>query len=171
MAEGENDELVSYELGYILLPTIAEEEVAGTVTSIKDALERAGAMGFVDGFPTKRPLAYEMQHGEAGKRVRVSQGYFGWVRFQCASAQTDAIVRELKKDERIVRFLFIEAPKEVVALPPKPLRSSLLLRRPTIDRTVPETAESILGTVPATPPKPTMTDEELDRTIEELIVE
>ena len=161
------DELAIYELGYLLMPTIAEEDVAGVVTSIKDDLEGQGGRGFVDGFPTKKPLAYEMRRETAGGRVRVNQGYFGWVKFQCARECVEALAVELKKDERIVRFLFIHAPKEVVALPPKRLRSSLL-RRPLGEKLL-KPAEETVGV--SVPPVPAMTDEELDRTIEELIIE
>ena len=161
------DELAIYELGYLLMPTIAEEDVAGVVTSIKDVLAGQGGSGFLDGFPTKRSLAYEMRRETAGGRTRVNQGYFGWVKFQCARARVEALAQELKKDERIVRFLFVHAPKEVVALPPKRLRSSLL-RRPLGDKLL-KSAEETAGI--SAPVVPAMTDEELDRTIEELIIE
>lgn len=167
VADVDPDELVSYELGYLLVPTIAEEDVAGVVTSIKDVLEGQGGSGFVDGFPVKKPLAYEMRRETAGGRVRVNQGYFGWVKFACESSRVEAIAEVLKKDERIVRFLCVHAPKEVVAMPPKRLRSSLL-RRPLGEKLL-KPVEGAAAT-PAVP-LPAMTDEELDRTIEELIIE
>ncbi len=166
-AESDVDELVSYELGYLLMPTIAEEDVAGVVTSIKDVLEGQGGSGFVDGFPAKKPLSYEMRRETAGGRVRVNQGYFGWVKFACESSRVEAIAQVLKKDERIVRFLFVHAPKEVAVLPPKRLRSSLLRR--SFGEKLLQPAEGAAA-APAVS-LPAMTDEELDRTIEELIVD
>ncbi len=173
LSESADSERVAYELGMLLAPTIAEEDVAGVVTAIKDVLERHGASGLSDSVPVKKPLAYGMRHETPGTRVRVNQGYFDWVKFECAASRIEALAQELKTDERIVRFLFVHAPKEVVALPPKRLRSSVLLRRPLTETLAPATAGGVPGepTAAATPPAPAMTDEELDRTIAELIIE
>jgi ribosomal protein S6 len=157
-----------YELSYILAPTIAEEDVAAAMTGIKDALEGRGAVGLSDSFPARRPLAYEMRLEAGGNRALVREGYGGTLALECLPARVADIMQDLRADQRLIRFLFTRAQKAVPVFAPRRLRSSLLRRPP---------GEKILQPSPqaageqAQTPVPAMTDEELDRTIEELIVE
>jgi ribosomal protein S6 len=49
-----------YELGYLLAPSIAEEQVAGEVQNIKSVLDKFEAITITEDFPKLRPLAYMM---------------------------------------------------------------------------------------------------------------
>lgn len=62
--DNSNEEVESrldiYEVGYLLVPTIAEENVGGEVTTLKDNLSSNGASFISEEFPKFIDLAYEM---------------------------------------------------------------------------------------------------------------
>ena len=61
MQNNKEDMLVKvYELGYHLIPTLAEEEVPQYVNKIKDALDSYGAIVISEEMPKRIELAYTM---------------------------------------------------------------------------------------------------------------
>ncbi len=60
--DGEEKEirLSVYEVGYLMLPTIAEENLGGEVTLFKDMFIENGAVFISDEYPKLIELAYEM---------------------------------------------------------------------------------------------------------------
>lgn len=101
-----------YEVGYIMVPTIAEENLGGEVTTFKDVLTEHGAVFISDEYPKMMELAYEMSRSIANKKQKFSYGYFGWVKFECSTAQARVIKDFLDKDEKLVRYLMIKTVRE-----------------------------------------------------------
>jgi ribosomal protein S6 len=68
-----------YEVSYILLPTLSEEQVPDKVSSIKDAVTSLGGEVISSEDPVLIDLAYEMVKVVQTSRYKADRGYFGWV--------------------------------------------------------------------------------------------
>lgn len=101
-----------YEVGYHMLPTIAEENLGEEVTLFKDMFLENGATFISDEYPKLVELAYEMTRSIANKKQKFSYGYFGWVKFECTADQARVIKEILDKNEKLVRFLMIKTVRE-----------------------------------------------------------
>lgn len=114
---GENNEEVKiktsvYEVGYLMLPSIAEENLGSEVTLFKDFLSENGAVFISDEYPKMIELAYEMSRSIANKKQKFSYGYFGWVKFECGTDQARIIKEGLDKNEKLIRYLMIKTVRE-----------------------------------------------------------
>jgi ribosomal protein S6 len=112
MAETEEARMTVYEVGYIMVPTIAEESLAVEVTTFKDSLAKEGATFIADEFPKMTELAYEMARSIANKKNKFSYGYFGWVKFEASTEHAKVIKSMLDKNETLVRYLMIKTVRE-----------------------------------------------------------
>lgn len=101
-----------YEVGYIMVPSIPDENLGGEVTNLKDSLSDMGATFISDEYPKMLELAYEMTRSIANKKQKFSYGYFGWVKFECSTSQAKVIKDMLSKNEKLVRFLMIKTVRE-----------------------------------------------------------
>jgi len=101
-----------YEVGYLMVPTIAEENLGEEVTSFKDMFIEKGAVFISDEYPKLMELAYEMTRSILNKKQKFSYGYFGWVKFECTTATARIIKDLLDKNEKLVRYLMIKTVRE-----------------------------------------------------------
>ncbi len=101
-----------YEVGYLMVPTISEENLGGEVTLFKDMFTENGAVFISDEYPKLMELAYEMSRSINNKKQKFSYGYFGWVKFECTTTQAKIIKAILDKNEKLVRFLMIKTVRE-----------------------------------------------------------
>lgn len=109
--EGETQARI-YELGYLLVGSMPEENVAAKVGAIKDVLEGKGAMSISEEFPRLITLGYEMSRPIGNKKSWFGEGYFGWIKFEADPAMTEEMSTILKRDEDILRFLLIKTVRE-----------------------------------------------------------
>lgn len=100
-----------YEVGYIMIPSIPDENLGGEVTALKDSLAELGATFISDEYPKMLELAYEMSRSIANKKQKFSYGYFGWVKFECDTLNAKLIKDLLDKNEKLVRYLMIKTIK------------------------------------------------------------
>ena len=101
-----------YEVGYLMVPSIAEENLGGEVTEFKDMLREQGATFVSDEYPKMMELAYEMSRSIANKKQKYSYGYFGWVKFECTPEHARVIKNALEKNEKLIRYLMIKTDRE-----------------------------------------------------------
>lgn len=101
-----------YEIGYLMVPSIAEENLGAEVTAFKDILTEHGAVFISDEYPKMIELAYEMARSIANKKQKFSYGYFGWVKFEITPEQALVIKEVLDKKETLIRYLFIKTVRE-----------------------------------------------------------
>ena len=101
-----------YEVGYLMIPSIAEENLGEEVTIFKDSLLEKGVVFISDEYPKMLELAYEMSRSIANKNQKFLYGYFGWVKFECPTSQALVIKEMLDKNEKIIRFLLIKTVRE-----------------------------------------------------------
>jgi ribosomal protein S6 len=101
-----------YELGYLLIGTMPEENVAAKVGAIKDLLEGKGAISISEEFPRLITLGYEMSRPIGNKKSWFNEGYFGWMKFEMDPSATEEIGAILKRDEDVLRYLLIKTVRE-----------------------------------------------------------
>jgi ribosomal protein S6 len=141
-----------FELGYLLVPTIPEENVAAEVESLKSSIEKLGGAFITEDFPKLRPLAFTMIKAIGSKRTRHDRAYFGWVKFEASSDKMPILKSQLDKNENILRFLIITTVRENTMVTQK------VIFKPTVEKKPGEE-------------QPKMTQEEIDKTIDNLVVE
>ena len=101
-----------YELAYLLVGTMPEENVAAKVGVIKDLVESKGAVSISEEFPRLMTLGYEMSRSISNKKTWFSDAYFGWMKFEMDPAMTEEVSVILKRDEDVLRFLMIKTVRE-----------------------------------------------------------
>jgi len=148
-------ESILYEIGYILKPTLSDEEILGFSSKLRNLITNGNGLINSEGQPKKLPLAYEIK-----KEVST---IFNWIKFTLNSDLVNAIERELKKDPSVLRFLVMKTKKD------EPVRIPTLQpkREPTEDSFKTE----IIATPAKIEAKEKIKEEEIDKKIEELLGE
>lgn len=113
----DDQEVVSYELAFHVLPTVAEGEVATTLETIKQAITAAGGVTGLEEAPQRFDLAYEITKMIDGKYRRFTTAYFGWVRFTAAPAVVTELMAEVEAHPSILRALLVKLTKQEEAHP------------------------------------------------------
>lgn len=111
-AKGEANDKRVYELGYLLVPTIAEEGVPAVYSSLKDKVVSMGGELISDEMPKMINLAYSMSKVVSNKRNKYSTAYFGWVKFYVDSDKVLELKKNLDLDVNFIRFLILKTVKE-----------------------------------------------------------
>ena len=156
------EKMTVYEVGYLLVPTIAEENVGGEVTALKDTISESGVNFIADEYPKMMELAYEMSRAIANKKQKFTTGYFGWVKFETSSDTIEAIKTKLDKNESIIRFLILKTVRESTLAPKRAYGSkSDAPKRKTTHKTATE----------AEAPAEAINEETIDKEIDALVLE
>jgi ribosomal protein S6 len=178
-----------YEVGYVLLSSIAKEKVAQEAAVITDALAKAGAKMVAHGDPELTPLAYVMTKKIHGANHRCDEGYFGWVKFELTAGAIAEVKKALDADESILRYLLMTTVKENTYLGKRAPVYVLGVAGREAGMIVPESAETAkapatsatipAGEVPASviPPTPSATTAtaasiaDMDKSIDAMVKE
>ncbi len=152
------EDLKVYEVGYFLVPLIMEADVANEVAKIQFAIEERGGVSISDEFPVMRGLAYPMRKAIGDRNQVFDTGYFGWIKFEIGAENAIVLKEDIAALPNILRFILVRAARENIFLAPK---SSILGSRSSGIMEGGETREG----------ETVISDEELDKSIEELIAE
>ena len=153
--EGKSQESRIYEVGYLVVPSVSEEELPREVPAQKDVLEKDKADVISDEFPKLLALAYPIQKRVWGEYQKYLNAYFGWVKFEVSAESVKRIEQTFKQSEKVLRFILVKTVRE----------QTVTLGRPRISR--PERKEAPKD-APASAP---VSETELDKSIEKLIAE
>jgi ribosomal protein S6 len=137
MAKNDTDQV--YELGYNIISTLPEDEVAVKVGAFKALLEKLGAELISDQYPEFIDLAYEMSRTIENKRNTFASAYFGWIKFALDAEKIEELKKVLDDDNNILRYLLIKTVRENTIVAKKPL--ARVLKTKVADSAEPETAE------------------------------
>lgn len=162
--QDEGTEARVYELGYHLVPALREEELPAEVSSLRSRIEALGGVFIADEFPRSIPLAYTMFRSSGGRRERFNTAYFGWVKFEMDPSSAEKLAKELRGEKKLVRFIVIKTVRENTMIPKRLLterEENEALRKKEIS--APREEEKSSGNP--------VSDEELDKTIEGLVVQ
>jgi len=126
-----------YEVGYLLVPTISEDDVSGEATKIRDAIEKHGVV--VSGAaPDLKHLTYTIVKHAAGKNHRFDNAYFGHFVFETTKDGVSDITAAVKKNDKVLRSLIINRSKESLVAPTRRIpRSSETHTKRVEEKTAP----------------------------------
>lgn len=148
-----------YEVGFHVVPTVAEADVAAVVDKIRKALGNAEIIA--EGFPARMQLAYTIERSTQGKRDKYNESYFGWIKFAAPREEAVELAGVLRGTPEVLRQLIIETLREdIVARPTRAVFTSDRLEGQTLKR--PTAAPEKGGEV---------SEEELNKSIEALVAE
>jgi ribosomal protein S6 len=109
-----------YELGYILVPTTPETEVEGKIDGLKAVITGVEGNILSTGAPEYIDLAYTMEKNVASKKLKWSQGYFGWIKFDAAPEALEAIKKSLDANLDLIRYILVKTTAENTVIFKKP---------------------------------------------------
>lgn len=101
-----------YEIGYLLIPTIKEEDIDTHVDALRKMITEKGGLPISEGRPELIELAYPMQKDIENKRHTYTKGFFGWVKFDISPEQTMILKKEMDLFKGMIRFLLISTVRE-----------------------------------------------------------
>ncbi len=107
----DEEEFVSYELAYHVLPTVTEGEVNTVRDKIVSNIEELGGSIGLEETPKRIELAYEIVKHIEGKNRRFTSAYFGWVRFVSTPESVISIAEKVTSDNQVLRHLLIRLNK------------------------------------------------------------
>lgn len=110
-------ELVSYELAYHILPTVAEGEVTGVSDELKTLVANAGGRVMDEEAAERFELAYEIDKYLEGKYRKFTSAYFGWIRFELTPGALNALTELVDEHKQLLRFLLVRLTKVEEANP------------------------------------------------------
>ena len=110
--EANKDESTVYELGFLILPSIPEENVSNVVDLIKKVIDKEGGKELDGEAPFKHPLSYSMSKTIGASRYVLSDAYLGWIKFEVEREKVNAIKDGVEKIAEVLRFLLIKAPRK-----------------------------------------------------------
>ena len=126
-------ELKVYELGYLLLPTLTDEEVGKEYANLKDSVVKQGGEVISDEIPKKIPLAYSMEKIVSNSRQKLNAAYFGWIKFAMDPEKVLELKKNLSQNPQLIRFLIFRTVKENTIATKRFVRD-IPYRRPPIVR-------------------------------------
>jgi len=155
-SQANTDKRPVYEVGFHLLPSIAEDGLGAAVEKIRAFLN--GAEIIAEGFPQKMTLAYTIERASTGKHEKFTQSYFGWIKFVTEDRTLlPALEASMLALHEVLRSIIIETVREEAKeAPRRAVFASDRLEGETIKKTAPaEKAAEV-------------SQEELDKSLEAL---
>ncbi len=146
-----------YEVGFHIVPTVPEDGLGARVTAIRDVIESKGGHIIADEYPKHMDLTYAMTKVAANKRSLYRSAYFGWLKFEIDPKEIKAIESEIMADDLVLRFILAKTVRENTMAPKK----ALMAKRAEESGAKPE--EKVEE-------KPKLSAEELDKTIDDLVI-
>ncbi len=128
-ADAKSSDARVYEIGFIFVPTIAEDQIAGTYGNLKETLSSFGADFISEEMPKMMPLAYTMRKVISNVHNKFNTGYFGWTKFTMDADKVVELKKKLDLDSTIVRFLILKTVRENTISGKKFGRSDMTYRK------------------------------------------
>ena len=146
-----------YEVGLHIVPTVPEDGLGARVTAIRDVIESAGGHVIADEYPKHMDLSYPITKIADNKRALHHSAYFGWLKFEVDPSSMKAIEETIKKDDYVLRFIIVKTVRENTMVPKKVLQQK-------------RGEEGVVKPEEKVEDKPVLSAEELDKTIDDLVI-
>ena len=149
-----------YELGYHIVPTVAEENLPKEAEALKAIVLMDGGSLVSLGEPKLINLAYSMTKSVADIKKKFNTAYFGWLKFETKSELMPTIKKAVDANPNVLRYLLIKTVRENTLYTPK------LNSVKVGEKEAPKAKKSV-----KTDEKKATSVEDIDKSIDELIVE
>ncbi|MDD4989164.1 MAG: 30S ribosomal protein S6 [Candidatus Pacebacteria bacterium] len=169
MSEIEKDEAGEseariYEVGYHIVPLVAEENVPKESSDVKSVIEKQKGVMISEELPRLHPLAYTIAKTVGGKKHIFDKAYFGWIKFEIDPSTLPAIKEALEANENVLRFILVKTVRENTLVSMQKIVSQARMDKEGGEKKAPG-----VGVVAEKDKKP-VSVEEIDKSIDELLV-
>lgn len=106
-----------YELGYHLVPTLGEADLALRVEEIKKFIADLKGEVISEGQPERITLSYTMRKLKRGKWEQFADAYFGWIKFEGTGMLAESLKHECDHNESVLRYLLVTTTREDTFVP------------------------------------------------------
>jgi len=156
------DQGLVYELAFHLLPTLSEDESAKLVSGLKSLLEKEGGTIINEEAPKPMQLAYTMVKKREGKNAKFDSSFFGVLKFDADAEVLIPLKEELDLNKSSLRYLIIKTVREYAPIQNRPVFREV---KTEDSKPISKPAGQVKEVKDAKP----ISEEELDKTIEELV--
>lgn len=170
MNHREHTEPRVYELGYHLVPTLAEEQVPQASDAVRGMIEGVSGTIIADEKPVFIDLAYTIVKVVNHKNKSFDEAYFGFIKFEAYPEEIATLEEALKRDENVLRYLVVKTLKENTFISKK-IPSVKAKERAEGEAEVSEVVVPAVevATEETSPVEKTTSPDELDKAIDELV--
>lgn len=150
-----------YEAGFHILPTVPEEKLPEVVSKLGDFITKNGGIIISEEFPKIRNLSYEIKRRVETKYSSFNKAYFGWIKFETPPTSIGKIEEEIKNNDNILRFIIVKTIRENTM---HAFKSPMVSRENNKEEIVRVSKDIDVKE------KVEISEEEIDKSIEELLV-
>ncbi len=165
MDDTKDERLSVYEIGYLIISSVPEDQVVGEAEKIRKILAEAGALVISEEVPHRQHLAYTIRRKTVGGSYEsYDESYFGWIKFEVGSGIIESIKKSVKNIPSILRILLTTTVKE---------NTYQGKHAPALIATLPVAGEDVkvMGVGPVEGVVPVSSVEEMDKSIDEMVKE
>jgi ribosomal protein S6 len=101
-----------YELGFHLLPTIAQADVPVRFSELKSIIEKQGGEFISEDSPKLIKLAYKIAKTIKAEKHHYNDSYFGWVKFTLDPEKLETLEKNIKAFEPMLRYIIVKTVAE-----------------------------------------------------------
>ena len=110
--EEREERLSIYEVGFHFVPTLSEDDVTVKFSELKSIVEKLGGEFISEDAPKPISLAYEISKTLKGQKKWYKNAYFGWIKFTLVPEDIEALEKQVKEFEPVLRYLLISPVRE-----------------------------------------------------------
>ncbi|HEY4488677.1 MAG TPA: 30S ribosomal protein S6 [Candidatus Paceibacterota bacterium] len=111
-ADIETAPLRVYEIGYHIIPAVAEGDVEKLVGGIREQIEKGGGTFIAEGAPALLKLSYPMDARVGDKTEEHDRAHFGWLKFEAAPEVAIALQESLRTNPSVLRAIVFRTVRE-----------------------------------------------------------
>lgn len=101
-----------YELGFHLLPTVAEADVPVQFSQLKSTIEKQGGTFISESAPKLIKLSYSMSKTIKAEKMHYTNAYFGWIKFTLDPEKLELIEKDIKAFDPMLRYIIVKTVSE-----------------------------------------------------------
>ncbi len=150
-----------YEVSYLLLPTLSEEESVQATDALRKIITDQTGLPIMEEPAHLMSLAYPMQKTIDNVPKTFTQGYFGWIKFDVTPDRIKAITDAVEATPSVLRYLSITTVREDTRAQKKPRRPATGSSRPMRSRDTIEEGQPV-SEAESKPMDITKVDEQID---------
>ena len=109
-----NENTDIYEVGFLLAPTITEDQTTAIVNDMHEQITDAGGDIVASQSPEMRDLSYEIEVKDEGEKRQYTRGQFGWVQFKLKPEQVDDVEKIFITSDDVIRHLLVTVDEDAV---------------------------------------------------------
>ncbi len=106
------ERLKVYELGFHFVPTLSEDDVTVKFSELKSFVEKLGGEFISEDAPKPINLAYDISKTVKAVKKWYKNAYFGWIKFTLVPEDIEALEKQVKEYEPVLRYLLISTVSE-----------------------------------------------------------